>query len=488
MRACLLRTLGKVGLGAAVVTAAVVVADDAHAASSARGTISELSLDVNKGLQTSISSGEFGIDAVKMSIFMAVNPVKGAGPLMKVEVPKGAVLEAHWTPQEKGRIKVKSLLGGSTDGNLTIRYTIEPTVAVKIRLTSPVTFNADFTWSANDLINKIPGAKFNYDQKASSTFAPWGFAGVDVKADAPPSIDQSKIFGLPFQDISQSVADLVKGDVGLLLVTQPTFTYKTTKVGVAGADNAITSQDMEIGVPFTDGDYVELTTSVEGTVALAGKLQVKPVVTIAQVNTGSAGSPNWVNVNSNFSFSVASIDYTAPAPGAGDIKVGFPVKLVHIPLPNVHPPDTGVDVGTAKKGGSVDGSATIRNSGELDAQVSFESSDPRFVVPSGTVKIDPKADYPVKITYNATDAEPATAEITIKSDDPDSPVQTFKVGANGADVGQPRRPSTSSSGGDTSSDSGCGCRTTGSSNTGSALAVVGLGALAVLATRRRRRD
>ncbi|MBL8608182.1 MAG: hypothetical protein JNL38_12730 [Myxococcales bacterium] len=481
MRAHLLRSLSKVGLGALTAALAVAASGSAEAASSAKGTLSELSLEVNKGLPTTINSGEFGIDAVKMSVFMAIDPVKGAGPMMKVDIPKGAVLEAHWTPQEKGRLKIKSLLGASNDGTLNVRYTINPTVQVKIALTTPVTFNATYTWTATDLINKLPGAKFNYDQKGSAPFAPWGFAPVSVKADAPPALDQSKIFGIPFQDINQSVADFVKGDVGLLLVTQPTFIYKTDKVGVAGADNVITSQDQEIGVPVLDGDYVELTTSVEGKVNVTGKLQVKPEVTIAQVNTGSAAAPNWVNVNSNFSFSVASIDYTA-----NDLKVSFPVKIVHIPLPNVHPPDTGVDVGTAKKGGEVSEFATIKNSGELDAEVSFESSDPRFIVPSGKIKIDPKSEYPAKITFQPTDAEPVSAEITVRSDDPDSPVQTFKVGANGADVGAPRKPSTAAPGG-TSSDSGCGCRSAGTSP-GSLLALGGLSALALVAVRRRRRD
>jgi hypothetical protein len=133
MRAHLLRSLSKVGLGALTAALAVAASGSAEAASSAKGTLSELSLEVNKGLPTTINSGEFGIDAVKMSVFMAIDPVKGAGPMMKVDIPKGAVLEAHWTPQEKGRLKIKSLLGASNDGTPGIGLTHGRTVPYGIR-------------------------------------------------------------------------------------------------------------------------------------------------------------------------------------------------------------------------------------------------------------------------------------------------------------------------------------------------------------------
>lgn len=83
----------------------------------------------------------------------------------------------------------------------------------------------------------------------------------------------------------------------------------------------------------------------------------------------------------------------------------------------------------------------------------------------------------------------------MNSDDPDSPVQTFKVGGNGAIAGGSSSGASGGSGStnniEPASDSGCGCRVAGTSTEGSGgarWALFGLGALgAALAFRRRKR-
>jgi MYXO-CTERM domain-containing protein len=469
----------------------VTASGSAGAAYSSEGALPQQGLEVNKGIPTNITTPEFGPAAVKVKASINVEPVKNGGPMIKISLQRGAILQARWSPSEVGRLKLVAKEGSSNDGTVAIRHTIAPVVSLNIDLTKlnpSIGFTQSFNWDATDLINGNLGQPLNYDSQGTANFLPWGWTPTSV-TPAAPALANSKLFGFKMAQISKTVGDVIDGSIDLYLTNKSTFTYKTTKIGVAGADNGntvITAAGGEVGYKVGDPDYLDVTTSVEGTMTVNGTLSLEPGISIAQVNIGGS----WKPVNSTFKYDVFDYDYTTNA-----LPVSFPNQIVHIPLPNTKVPGTAQDIGSAKSGKNIKQIVKIQNTGELEAETEFLSSNEQFVVPSGKIRIPAKSTYDLEVSFTPKADGPATAEITMNSDDPDSPVQTFKVGGNGAITGSSSGASGTSGGSTNSiepaSDSGCGCRVAGVTDDGhsSRWALVGLGALgAALAFRRRKRN
>lgn len=434
-----------------------------------------LKYEHTEGLDTSIDTGfkEITAGPVKAGVraLVKIDPVKNGGPLFSIDMPKGALVEASWSNDKK--IVLKAATGAQTDGMMKVRHSLTPTAQLRLNAFSTT---MTFTFDALKLVNKIPGARFAYDSQAQQQFAPWGFGGVDTVLNAP-NLDTSRLFNIPFSDFPDVVANNAVGELGVFATTKPKFTYKTTKVMLNGAGD-ITASGGEISMPAQDGDYMELMASAEGEVVASGELQMRARVKLQEV----------------FGNDIPDLDieipkgldtpYTIPA-----TKATFQSVLVHIPLPNVHAPKQGVDLGAVKAGGSATKTVTIENSGEKAAVVSFKSSDAAFTVPGGQITIEPKGSYELSIKAQPADSGPVSADITVLSNDPDSPEQTFKIGANGADVGGsgddgddllPGQPP--------SADSGCGCKTAGTSSSVPSWAGFGLIGLGAFVFARRRRN
>jgi MYXO-CTERM domain-containing protein len=138
-----------------------------------------------------------------------------------------------------------------------------------------------------------------------------------------------------------------------------------------------------------------------------------------------------------------------------------------------------------KAGSKATKTIEIENSGEQEATMTFQTSNPEFSVPAGIVTVPPKSTYELTVEFRPSSAGPAIADIKVVSSDPDSPEQVFKIGANGADVGAPPEDDD----GGPNADSGCGCKTAGTSSTIPSWAGMGLLALgATVLVRRRARS
>lgn len=431
-------------------------ADDATSSSAPAA----VKFDQTTGLGTGITTGPLGNDLATIEVQVSLDPVANGGPLYTVNMPKGALIQASWGTDKK--IVFKAQTGSTTDGLVTVRHTLAPTVDLAIKKVFPVKVHYD----ATQLINLIPGAKFNFDARAQQAFAPWGFTGVDTKIIAP-SLDSSTLFSISLKVLPALISDNVTGAIGVGATTTPTFTYKTTKIVLSGAAGEIDNATGELTLPATDGDYIEVMAAVEGEMHAAGAITIKPYLRIDKVQD--------TNFGTTFDFPAVSKDYVTPV-----TKVPFQTVTVHIPMPNVHTPDTGVNLGDVKVGGSATKKVTIENSGEKDAVVRFDTSDSQFEVPGGSVTIPAKSTYDLTMKFAPVNASPSAATITVNSNDADAPVQTFKVGANGAEVGGDGPTSSSAA-------DGCGCRAAGTSapvNRAAGLGLFGLAA-ALLARRRR---
>jgi MYXO-CTERM domain-containing protein len=481
MRAQTIRSAVRFGMMTAVFAGATFAASAAHAgdvgpgaqpappagpANTSTGNAA-LHYDYVKGLATSIDTGFKGPSVAQVRAVMSLDPVKNGGPLFTIDMPKGAIVSATWGNDKK--ISLSAATGEQTDGTIKVRHTITPAVDLKI---AGFGLSSTFQLDGTKLLNKLPGARFAYDSQATQQFAPWGFTAVDTHLNAP-DITNATLFSLALEDWDLLAQNGVAGNIGIRAASKPTFTYQTTKVALSGGTGEITPTGGAVVMDAPDGDYLEVMATVEGTMAVQGGMDIQPFLEVSKVLNHS--------VSIDFSVPVFTIPYTVPA-----TPVQFQATVVHVPLPNVHVPRDGVDLGAVKAGGQATQSVDIQNTGEMDAVLSFKSSDSSFQVP-GTVNVPAKSKYTLKVNFTAESAGPASADITVMSNDPDAPEQMFKIGANGADVGGQNGPDGAGPKGDDSSG-GCGCRTAGGTSSVPSWAGLGLAGLGAIVFVRRRRN
>jgi MYXO-CTERM domain-containing protein len=460
------------GLGVALTATAARADVTSVGATTSTGT-AELKYEHNEALDTSIDTGFKEVTVLRQTVgvrgLVSIEPVKDGGPLYTIDMPKGALVEASWGTDKK--FVFKAATGSRADGIMKVRHSLAPTVQFRLKLSGGAT--TTMTFDATSLVSKIPGSRFAYDSAAQQQFAPWGFQGVETVLNAP-NLDTSRLFSINFDKLPEAVSNNVKGELSINATTKPTFTYKTTKVIINGAGE-LTESGGEVSMDAQDGDYLDLMANAEGEVTASGELQMRPRVKVTEA----------------LGYDIPDIDVEIPkgVDTPYDIKanaVTFQSVLVHIPLPNVKAPTKGVDLGAVKAGGSATKSVTIENTGEMAATMRFESSDSQFSVPSDTVTVPPKSSYELQVKANLDTSGPALSEIRVLSNDPDSPEQMFKIGANGADVGG--EDDDLLPGSEPGADSGCGCKAAGTTSTVPSWAGFGLLGLGGLVFARRRRN
>lgn len=391
-----------------------LVAREAHAACDANSLTcavipAELHAKVKDKLPTELDSGWVEKGSIKVRTRFSVDPVAGE-PLVSVDMPRGALLEVSWP--EKGVLSVKPVTAGESSGTMNVHYTLKPHLEASI-------YGIGIDYDANTLLNMVSGASFNYDSRGSASFLPWGFSSASVKTTAP-DLDQSTIFGVSFYTLGVDYGT-AEGMLYVQASTRPTFSFVTKEVRLDS--ESVTSADGSAKITVADLDGVDVVGHVTGELGYSGTLQMRPVVTVDSVY----GIPTYGL--GDFGFTAVSKDYVGDPQ-----KVAFDAAVFHIPLANVKVPSKGVNFGTVKAGKHAEKSISITNTGELGAVLTFSSSDPQFIVPTDPVQVSSKGDYELAVKLEPANDGAASATITVKSNDPDSPEQTFRVGANGASV------------------------------------------------------
>jgi len=469
-RAGLASLIGATGtLGAASAHAAAGDGGcDAVSLTCAVGTAA-LKAEIKTQLPTVIDSGYMEKGPFKIRTRFTIDPV-GSDPLLTVDMPKGAMVSASWS--EKGFITVRPVVEQGTKGTMDVHYTLTPSLEANV-------YGVGVNYNATQLVNKIPGAKFNYDKEASMPILPWGFEAAALPVPAP-ALDQSTIFSLPLTSIGVGTGT-AEGTLAIQAAAKPTFTYVTKEVRLDSG--SVTSADGSVKLAIGDADFINISASIAGELSLGGTLDIRPVVKVDSV----AGIPTFGLTK--YSFSAVS----KPIGGGAPTAVSFDNTDIHIPLPNVKVPSATLNMGTVKAGATNEKTVTIDSTGEMAGKLTFTSSDPQFTVPSGDVRVDSKSKHELKVVFKPSSDGAASATITVRSNDPDSPEQTFRVAANGASLdpkGEGEDESGPRQGGVKDleappDEGGCSIGTVGGrSTTGYAGLALGLG-LAVFARRRR---
>jgi|GEM_PF-2720822 len=378
-------------------------------AKSASCVIAETALKgaITEKLGTEIDSGWMQKGPAKVRTRFTIDPPKGE-PLVTVDMPRGAQLEASWSRAAKGRLTVRPRTEKGAEGDMTVRYTLVPALQADL-------WGVQVNHDSSELLEKLVGEDFNYDAQSEAKLSPWGFEGAEVDIPAP-RLSESTIFRLPFIDLGVG-AGVAEGQLAIQAVARPTFVYKTKSIDLDSA--AVRTADGTTTILIGDADSVDIVTRVEGEISLEGKLDVRPVVSPETI----AGIPTLGLVD--FSFSVASKDF------GGVVPVQFESAAIHIPLPNVKAPTTPFSIGSTTSTAAISKTVTIQNTGELAAVVTLRSSNPQFSVPAGEIRIDPKSEYELEISFSPEGSGPSSSTITVSSNDPDSPTQKIKVSANG---------------------------------------------------------
>lgn len=478
-----MRVIHRSGLGVASIVAVLLGSTaraDAAATSCAEGSANctvgtvagKLKADINKRIATEIDSGWMSAGSIKVRTRFTIDPAAGDPTLVTIDMSKGAMVEASWT--EAGYINLKPISGADASGTTDVHFTLAPSLEASI-------YGVNVAYNATELVNMLPGASFGFDAQKTGTMKPWGFEGAAVQTPGP-ALDKSTIFGLPFSTLGVS-ENTVTGTLKIQATTTPTFKYTTKEVRLDGT--GISTADGVAKVPATDADFMEVSAIVNGELVVSGDLDVRPVVQIDSI----AGYPTFGLTKVSFS-AVKKPYVTAPT------TMAFPAAMIHIPLPNVKVPSTAVALGDVKAGGRATKKITIDSTGELGAQLEFSSSDPRFTVPTGKVNVPSKGKYDLEIGFTPNADGPASATITVKSNDPDSPQQTFKIGANGADLADDSSSADGNEKGHAPGEgvpelepvesSGCSAAPTSHHGESGAATALGLGLAVSLISRRRR--
>ncbi len=408
---------------------------------------------------------------VSTSIDLAAFPEPSREPLWMVDMTKAAVVAAAWPTPAAFELTVPT--APTMDGIFKVSHTLIPAVRVYANILG---FKREWMYDASRFVTENAA---NFDYKATNTvmFAPWAMTQGVVNKVPAPTLTNTALLNVDLVKNSDNEVQL-----GLSASTSPTFTFRTTKVSLAGA-TAITKDAVTGKLPMVDADFLDLKADVEGEITVDGELIAAPYVAIKKIAGFTIpGGPMVLDLTNPLN--APKRQYTSEPP----VAMKFPSVTVRIPLPNVKVPKS-LDLDAAQVGQRSEKAVTIPNTGELGAKLKAESSDPQFTVDVAPA-IGPKAEGTMTVRFSPAKDGEQTATITVRSSDPDSPVQTMTVKATGTKVPvvapAPEDTGPPPAAGEIA-DSGCGCKTAGSSSGAPAsAALAGFAAVLGLVVRRRR--
>ena len=157
---------------------------------------------------TGPTSGIIGNSTLGVEFSADLDPVADPQkPLLAVDMPKGATVQASWSDGKS--IQVKVVDGGGSDATFKVQHTLAPHVKVHLNVLS---FNLTYDYTATSLLQAIPGSSWNYEGLGQAQFAPWGWTPANLKVTAP-ALNQAQIFSIPFPQLGNQ--PLLGGNLAL---------------------------------------------------------------------------------------------------------------------------------------------------------------------------------------------------------------------------------------------------------------------------------
>lgn len=432
---------------------------------------------------------------IQVRAWVRFTPLASGQPVYSIDMPKLTTnMDARW-PEADG-ITLSLANGPVGSGTFKVAHGLTPSFSVY--LDTPV-FTGEISIDASQILPLLPGGQpFNYTAENSTKFSTFGFGATSMTVGSTATdLKDSQLFAISFADLGKIVNvnnmdQYITGSFSFNAVTQSTFTYQTNSVIVQCPDTCapIASQSGTTKMMGEFENAMDFLAYTKGTLRYSGNLIFEPVINITSI--GSFGI--------SMSFPI-NVGLTVPYDSQG-IPLTFPNANVHIPLPNVYM-DTGVmafaeDV---QVGSQQDLKRTIENTGEMDALITeISSTSSAFKLGATSTKIPANTgSYDLAVTFKPPKPGKYVSTITVKTNDPDTPVFTFQATGGKGEVVPPDQDGgitsddagftpDGSSGGffNSNNDSGCGCRTspTPSGVAVTSFALLGLG-LALLRRNRR---
>jgi len=387
---------------------------------------------------------------------------KSSEPLWKIDIARANLLRMSWPLSANGDFELGLEDSLTSNGTFQVKYSLLATAGAVGEI-GPFTFlkGLEYDWT-KDLERQTD---FRFRASNDVRFDAFRSLGNAINNEVPPPILEDRTL------FSTSATFLgFTGNAKFVVDTRPNFRFSMTRVLVEGAE-PITSNAPIGRLAKRDANALDLVASIEGEIVVTGMLGVKLV--------GSNGDD---------SITVAQIPLAESLPFTSEtVRVVFPSTTIHIPLANIKLPKEDIEIAKVKRGEKAEKVITVRNTGELEANLRVESSDQQFQVLQRTATIPPGGELPLTIRFTPGSEGDQATKITVRSNDPDEPVQEFSIRAGGPTLGGGSNFGSIGTAG-APDDSGCGCRTVASaSRHSSSLAFAGVGvALAGLVARRRR--
>jgi hypothetical protein len=263
MRSRTIRAASRLGFTSGVAAGVLFAATHAHAGDVETGSASlaspntslgsaSLRYEHRSGLPTSIQTGYHGPSWAKVNVGITIDPVSSTEPLFTVDMSTGALLQASWGADK--RVVIRPQRGHPSDARVAVHHTLTPSIEFQLlpKLGGNI-LNASFKFDGSELVNRLPGARFDYDSFAEERFAPWGFAPVNTLLRGPDR-DRAVLFSLEMRELADFAAQNIDGRFGVRATTTPTFSYTTTRVSFAGGEGDLSSDTGEASIPAVDGD------------------------------------------------------------------------------------------------------------------------------------------------------------------------------------------------------------------------------------------
>ncbi|MBL8740297.1 MAG: choice-of-anchor D domain-containing protein, partial [Myxococcales bacterium] len=312
---------------------------------------------------------------------------------------------------------------------------------------------------------------------------PWAFDGVTLSGETE-ELTLVQVSAESFIGVNIPGLD---GGFELNTFVELDATYRTNEIRIAREDGqlvaggSITAEDDETSDVYANERAINVSVAPSGEVTYEGVLHLIPAFYIETIGP-------------DFSIPIADI----PIPFSfTDKNWDFDPVDVRIPLPDIQlakdvastgggefpdNPDAPIDLGDIAVGESASVPIALTNEGEAQLVGLVDVAGAGFSVDAGELDVAPSTGATYVVTFSPSEAGAVVGTLTFATNDPDEPLRTLEIHANG--LGDPDDEDVTPGDSSPLPDDGCDCSTSSSSSASHGWAA--LLALGLLASRRKR--